>query len=564
MLRAVTVGWVLLGAAALVRVLITARRPRSGWARFLPLAALALMVVHVWACLRHSPFAMLFALPGYVATLSHVVLAAVPGRWWPGPALLRRALAAVGLLFLGFSSLRLAQFDVRRARVAAFAQVLRAEPRSFDLSGLSWTGAFDALVEKLEAEYPFTDWKAIDWPRLHAEIRPGIARAEETKDRRAYYRGLRELARRMPDGHVELVGDDGGLRREEVGGHFGLSLAELHDGRVIVDRVEPESGAARQGVGVGEEVVSWNGEPIEAAVSKVSLLWTEDQAATAEGQRLQRLLLLSRGPIGARAELVLGGAGSGGRRVALTAEDRPERETGENAIAAVLFGCPVEWRTAEGGVGYVRIRHELPTLRCPAPEAVLARAIASFEASHAPGMVVDLRDNFGGEDALVARLAAFFVTEERFYERPAVFDPRTRRFAPAAHVALAVEPAEPHYEGKVVLLIDARTLSSGEGLPMLLKGARNVTLLGFEGTHGSFAINQKEVQLPEGLTFRFPQARSVDDQGRIQVDSDATGKGGVVPDIRVPRDAATLDAIRSGHDVLLERAVQLLGARRAD
>jgi carboxyl-terminal processing protease len=248
----------------------------------------------------------------------------------------------------------------------------------------------------------------------------------------------------------------------------------------------------------------------------------------------------------------------------LTAEDRPERASEENAIAAVLFGCPVESRTLESGALHVRIRYELPTLRCPAPEAELGRALSSFAGRGGPGVVLDLRDNFGGEDALVARMAGFFVTRERFYERPAVFDAAAGGFRPAAEVALTVAPAEPHYGGPLVLLIGGDTLSSGEGLPMLLKGEPNVTIVGFEGTHGSFAINQKEVGLPEGLTFRFPQARSVGESGRIQVDSDATGRGGVAPDVRVPRDAATLAALRSGRDVVLERALQILaggGAR---
>jgi carboxyl-terminal processing protease len=192
-----------------------------------------------------------------------------------------------------------------------------------------------------------------------------------------------------------------------------------------------------------------------------------------------------------------------------------------------------------------------------APEEELRRALVSH--AEAPGVILDLRDNFGGEDALVPRLAAFFLTRETLYERPALFDPASRDFVAVPGVELRVRPAEPHYRGRVVLLIGARTLSSGEGLPLLLKGAPNVTLLGFEGTHGSFAINQKEVELPEGLTFVFPQARSVDATGGIQVDSDAGGRGGVAPDVRLPRDQATLEALGAGRDVLLERALALLG-----
>jgi carboxyl-terminal processing protease len=555
-MRLLTVAWVLLSGAALARALLSARSPRIAL-RLLPFGALALMAAQGLVSLRASPLALLFALPGYLATVTHALLAAVFWRWAP-PRRVGPVLAALGLALLGFSAHRLVQFDLRRAPVAGFREALLREPRSTDLGQKTWSEAFEALVSKLEVEYPFTEWKGIDWPSLRAEIGPEIARAQAAEDRRGYYRALRGLARRLPDGHVDLAGDDFGLRRDEVGGEFGLSLAALDDGRVIVDRLEPEGSAARQGVSAGDEVTSWNGTPIVEAVSGVSTLWAEEAPAAAEGRRLQQLLLLTRAPIGARATLTLVGAASGERRVELQAEDRPERRPRANVLKEVLFGCPVEWRTLASGAGYVRIRYELPTLRCIAPEEELARALAAFERGKAHGLILDLRDNFGGEDALVPRFAAFFLGSETLYERPSLFDPRTKDFAPVPGIELRVKPRGPHYERRVVLLIGARTLSSGEGLPLLLKGAPNVTLLGFDGTHGSFAINQKEVELPEGLTFVFPQARSVDASGRIQVDSDATGTGGVAPDLRVPRDGATLEALRSGRDVLLERAVALL------
>jgi carboxyl-terminal processing protease len=561
-LRVLTAAWVTASAAALLAALVSAHRPRPPWARRLPFLALVLLIVHAWVCLREAPFALLFALPGYSATLGHAILAALPARWpTAAPVFLRRTLAAAGLVVLLFSAQRIALFAARRETVSAFVAVLRAEPRSFDFRSAGWTDAFDLLVAILAAEYPFTEWKGIDWAGLRAEIRPRIAQAAATHDRAVYYRGLRELARRLPDGHVDLEGDDGGQRRAEAGGDFGFVLAETDDGRVIVDAVTAGSGAASAGLRAGNEVVSWNGEPIRAAIEKVSPLWSES-AATSDGRRRQQLRLLTRQPVGARVELALRAASGDARSVALTAEDRPEVAAGENVFAAILFGCPVESRTLEGGVWYVRIRYELPTLRCPAPEAELGRALAAAAAAGGPGVILDLRDNFGGEDALVARMAGFFVTRERLYERPALLDRGAGRFRPVTQVALTVVPTEPHYAGPLVLLIGGDTLSSGEGLPMVLKGAPNVTIVGFEGTHGSFAINQKEVALPEGLTFRFPQAQSVDENGRIQVDSDATGRGGILPDVRVPRDADTLAALRAGRDVLVERALGILGARR--
>jgi carboxyl-terminal processing protease len=480
-------------------------------------------------------------------------------------------------------------------------------PRHTDLSNLGWNAAFSRLCTLLASEYPFTAWKGIDWTAIERELGPRVAAAETRRDRRGYYRALRELVWRLRDGHARLVGDDGGLERAEAGGSFGFEVVELDDGRVLASRVAAGGPAERAGLRAGAEVLRWNGAPAGAALAAVPVLWSERPPATREGYRLAQASLLTRAPVGARAALVFRGtAGTDGAakdgssaagasheviRELVAAAAPPARAPCLRA-AALLAGRTLESRELAAGAGYVRIHFELPTPRTPLPGWALRRALAHFTADGLPGVVVDVRGNCGGMDAMVPQLVAPLLREATLYEIPGVYlrelrerlgtgerrepgelrelwevgevgDRRERqqlgRFEPDPRQAIAVLPRPPLYRGRIAVLVDADTVSAGEAIPLLLKGQPGTAVIGLHATHGSFGIGLKSVTLPGGLEVIFPHAQSLDGDGRVEVDGDATGRGGVEPDVRLPLSAAVADRLyRQGEDVVLEEGVRFV------
>jgi carboxyl-terminal processing protease len=459
---------------------------------------------------------------------------------------------------------------------------LRAEPTRADYAAMSWPDAFTALCGKLAAEYPFTEWKRIDWRRQCSELAPRVAEAARRGDRKGYYRALRELAWSVPDGHVGLEGDDGGLERQETSGSFGLALVELDPrpgegrGRVVASRIEPGGPAARAGMLYGAELLAWSStapspgrEPaspirspasLNAALSRVPLLWTESPPATAEARRLAQLRFLVRAPVGSRVTVSFRNRGSAApAERTLAASPAGEEPRQVSPIRKLVFGCPVTSRTLPGGEGYLRVELELPTLPCPFPERAVRSALDGFAESGAAGVVLDVRGNGGGMDTMVPRIVAFFIPARRIYEIPGAYDRSPRRFVPLRDAAIWLVPRSPRHGGRVAVLVDEATVSSGEGFPLVLQGLPNVAVFGYRATAGFFAIGQKTVRLPGDLAMWFPQAQSLDAAGRIQVDSDASGRGGVAPDHRVAFDERALDAsLRGGHDVVLEAAVRWL------
>lgn len=588
------------------------RQPRSTL-DLLPAAALVLAVAQGWAALRVSAFYALFSFPAYLVAAALFVVtvprlaagAAAPPRWRAA----RQVGGLAGLALVAFSALRLVQLHALRAAVPAMSR-LRTEPTHADYAATSWPDAFTALCGKLAAEYPFTEWKRIDWRRQCSELAPRVTEAARRGDRKGYYRALRELAWSVPDGHVGLEGDDGGLERQETGGSFGLTLVELDPrpgegrGRVVASRIEPGGPAARAGMLYGAELLAWSStaplaqgrdsapeikspgrdpalpirspgrdpaSPIkppaslDAALSRVPLLWTESPPATAEARRLAQLRFLVRAPVGSRVTVTFRNRGSAApAERTLAASPAGEEPRQFSPIRKLVFGCLVTSRTLPGGEGYLRVELELPTLPCPFPERAVRSALDGFAESGAAGVVLDVRGNGGGMDTMVPRIVAFFIPARRIYEIPGAYDRSPRRFVTLRDAAIWLVPRPPRYGGRVAVLVDEATVSSGEGFPLVLQGLPNVAIFGYRATAGFFAIGQKTVRLPGDLTMRFPQAQSLDAAGRIQVDSDASGRGGVAPDHRVPFDERALDAsLRGGHDVVLEAAVRWIHGGRA-
>jgi carboxyl-terminal processing protease len=531
------------------------RRLLPRWVALLALSLAVLMVGQSLWSLQVSPLAILASIPLYVA-VALLWLAAFPRLVRRPPGALRRITAVLGLALAVDAAVRWAGLPPL-PRPRHHAALLAAEETETNLAGLSWSRAFAGLCDKLAAEYPFTEWKGVDWAALEARFAPRVRDAETRRDDRAYYRALRAFAWSVPDGHVALRGDDRGLKEAEVGGGYGLGVVELDDGRIMVGRVDSGGPADRGGLRVGAEVLAWNARPARTAVARVDVDWSEEPPATADGRELQRLRFLTHGPVGGHAAVGFRnpGAAASSTAVLQAVPEAYPRPTGTRWD--VFLGDSVVVRRLPDGCGYIQVKFELPTLWDLTPEREVRRAIRRFAAAGARGIVVDVRNNTGGQDEIVPRIAAFFQERPRIYEIAGMYDLASRGFLPHPETAVRVLPRPPRWTGRIAVLINPDTFSAGEGIPLALKGLPGSAVFGWRGTQGSFGVGEKTVHLPDGLDLLFPQGQSLDGRERIQIDGDAAGRGGIQPDHRVPLDeAAFAAAFGQGRDVVLEAALR--------
>lgn len=94
----------------------------------------------------------------------------------------------------------------------------------------------------------------------------------------------------------------------------------------------------------------------------------------------------------------------------------------------------------------------------------MQQAVARFSAANVPGIIVDVRNNFGGEEGLAARILAPFYAHEQLMHSLGMFDPASEGFRPDARSRLVVTPTASPYRGPVAVLIDNYSHSSAEDI----------------------------------------------------------------------------------------------------
>lgn len=458
-------------------------------------------------------------------------------------------------------------------------------PGRWDFSGDSWTGAFARAHRTLAAEYAFTEWKEVNWGELYRVHAPAIARAEAAKDKEALYLALHDYLFSVDDGHLNLprtaasgqLAD--GLIRAQSGGSFGLGLAKLDDGRVIVAVLREAGPGERAGIELGAEITAWGGDPIDGAMSGVDLGQRAASAriATQAHRRLEQLRLLTRAPVGATAEVVFRNpAATAPRSVGLQAVDDDLKDINLLNLAPSPSDADeagiISARMLKSDVGYIRLVAEADLSNLAIyPDAIRERflsAVSGLRSSGARALVLDLRGNHGGFDTLSADLCAVFSETRSVFEKTVFFDKRDGGFLEFTYddrvddvvESIDVVPRPDGFRGPVAVLVNPRTISSGEGLAKCIADLPQGQSVGFNGTNGSFGIATGEIAMPAGIVIHYPNGRSVDANGTIQIDS-RRGVGGVQPELRI---AASLDNIMAhgrGEDVELREALRWIGEK---
>lgn len=465
-----------------------------------------------------------------------------------------------------------------------FSNLNDTDKRKSDFSKLSLIDAFNKLHTRISKEYAFTDWKGIDWNTLYAEYEGKIKDAELTNDFDAYYISLLSYIREIPDGHVGMTSfreiDD-----KYIGGGFGLAAAKLDDGRVIVTWVDESSKAWKDGICVGMELIEWDGKPINDAIAAVSTIFAGG-SATKENTEYKRIQYLVRAPVGTKINIsFLNNVNSEPHSVSLTAYDDNKQSLAKSYPNSVVSDklrdmileiensepipeSIVESKMINGNISYIKIWAEIDadlqlTGKVQSTVQLLRAAVQEAIAKKSVGMIIDIRNNLGGLDAMSAEILGSFYSEKTIYEYLNIYNSATgeREIQPldpeSDTLPVYIEPAQQCYTDWIIALVNAKCISSGEGIAMGIKNLPNGDTLGFLGTNGSFGMCGDEAVMPGGIIVKWPSGQSLDSNKEIQLDS-RNGFGGVSPSIRVPMTAESAIKVANGEDVELEEAVRIL------
>lgn len=452
--------------------------------------------------------------------------------------------------------------------------------------------AYDSMHQVFSVYYPMGTWKGIDFDALNATIRPKIESAGVANDTIAFYTALQQYATSIHDGHVNIRHGWATIRASaiysQIGGSYGFVVTGLDDGRIVTRLIDPGSPADLGGMEFGAEILEVNDYPVLSVLDTIPVLWAEIIPATLEAKRLNQYRFLGRAPVGYSIKIkFLNRGASDPTTVILVAVDDDFSTYNQTSMAPVFDS--VSSVTAQilepGGYGYIKLTSVYgDSAGIVKLYTDFRDAMISFNNSNAPGLVLDLRSNIGGYDAIAAALSGFFYNDTVFYEYQTWYNPDSdtleiwplpiEHFDPATlkfHInpdyplgALYTEPQGVYFDKPVMVLVGPRNISSGEGPAMMLQKLPNCKVLSFYGSNGSFAMVDRQhffFPPPEDLYLRYPYGVSLDQNFTIQLDSDSTFTGGVIPDIRVPvNDSVINELYIEGTDVELNYAIRELNS----
>jgi carboxyl-terminal processing protease len=383
---------------------------------------------------------------------------------------------------------------------------------------------FDEVWEQVRELYFDPGLQGVDWQGVREELRP---RAAEARGETELYAVLRRMLGQLRDPHTRVYapGESTDWRVQ----HYvsvGVAVRELA-GQVVVTDVERDSAAARAGLHAGDTLLALDGEP---AVRLVARKVAEQGAGGSASARLVAVAHLFEGP---RDTLV---------RVRFTrAGEQREREADLRREPRTRLPS---FDVRESGHGVRLVRFNIFT---PEVAAQFARALHG-ELKGARSLVIDLRDNGGGEAESMADLASTLLPAGlslgRFTDRSGAV--RLEPFTRAA--LLSTADSFERFRRPVVLLTSARTASAAEVFAASLRETNRASVIG-EATCGCVLGIRRRHRLPDGGVLDISEMDYHTAAGtRLE-------GAGLRPDVMVE---PTLEDLRHRRDRALERALEIL------
>jgi carboxyl-terminal processing protease len=325
-------------------------------------------------------------------------------------------------------------------------------------------------------------------------------------------------------------------------------LAELSDGQLIVAQVLAGLPGAQAGIQVGAQILTWNGQPALDALAAVEPYF--GPYSTAHAKRLEQAVFLTRYPVGTRIDIVFRNPGQSQKTITLTAEvDYDSLFAAMPSFQQDEIMLPVQGEVLDAsGLGYLQIN------TFSADYNLMARSweyyLTQLVDNEIPGLIIDLRTNYGGSGSLALDFASHFFRQEIELSRRAYFNQRSGLFEYLPYISW-IKPAPVVYDGPVVLLVSPACVSACEGFVYALTQNDRAVVIGHYGTAGGYGeVGRGQYEMPGGYSMQFPTGRTESLSGTLLIEG-----VGIQPGIRVP---VTYESALGQVDAVLEAALEYL------
>ena len=280
------------------------------------------------------------------------------------------------------------------------------------------------------------------------------------------------------------------------------------------------------GLAIGDVIERLDGVPVEELVER----WAPYYPASNQPTRLRDIArAMTRGSCSAAARASVRRAG---QTVQITAQRQPLKSL-DQKVGHTHDLAGDTFRLLSDQVAYLKL------------SSVQAAQVSSYvdRARGTKGLVIDIR-NYPSEFVVFA-LGSLLVDRPTPFARFTSGDLDSPGAFRWTGEPLTLSPSQPHYPGKVVILVDEVSQSQAEYTAMAFRSAPQAMVVG--STTAGADGNVSQIPLPGGLSTMISGI------GVFYPDKRPTQRVGIIPDVEV---RPTIAGIRAGRDEVLEEALR--------
>jgi C-terminal processing protease CtpA/Prc len=423
-----------------------------------------------------------------------------------------------------------------------------------DFSKLSYTDAFDKMLQKFRTEYAWTELKHIDWDAKAQQFRPEFVAAQASGDPHAYALAMRDFFWSIPDTHLGF--DETLLQQDfqtDVSGGLGFGMRETDDGKIVANYITAGASADKAGMKFGAQITSLDGKPVEDVVS-ATVPWSSPFSNPVI-KRLQQLRYATRFPLDkGQVEVTFINPGGSSQTVNLAVTNEIDSFQQASFLAGQSpTALPVEFQVLPDGLGYIKVNSFFDNSVLSIQ--VWERAIKYFNDNQVPGVILDLRQNGGGSGWLADQMAGYFFGTDTVVGEGSQYNKQSGQWYmdPGEQALMIAAPKDMQYAGKIALMVGPACASACEFFSYDMTINNRATVVGQYPSEGAGGAVE-QFNMPENMICQLTVVRLFDPNGKVHIE----GKG-IVPTVKVPVTLDTLQKQANGEDVILEAAEKTLG-----
>lgn len=293
---------------------------------------------------------------------------------------------------------------------------------------------FEKVWDLINDRYYDPKFNGVNWSETKGKYRPLVEKAENDTD---FYDLLKRFAGEMNDAHTRFLTPREAIEfRKREGTTVGILISTI-EGKTVVEKVLPDSEAAKANVQAGMIVRTIDGLSVQEKLSQA-----EKMVGNSSSARATELLVYRRLLQGDPETMV---------KIGLTDENGKDFEV--NLTRKIISQeSKVFAERSESGIGYISVSSFRAPVSGKFKEALL-------ELKDTSGLIIDLRYNGGGSISEVLQMAGFFFNDQRpfgkFLRRDGDENQKLRNFF------AGVEGGQ-IYSAPVVILVSKYSASGSE------------------------------------------------------------------------------------------------------